>query len=154
MAFSLFSRILTYIILYIILLQGYEPDPSVTTTAEQFSKESGTELFMTNDPLEAASGANILVTDTWVSMGQEEEKKKRLLDFKGYQITMQTGKVASPNWVFLHCLPRKPEEVDDEVFYSPKSLVFEEAENRKWTIMGVMVSLLTDYSPQMPKSTF
>ncbi|KAM4797402.1 ornithine transcarbamylase, mitochondrial [Rhinophrynus dorsalis] len=134
--------------------KGYEPDSAVIASAEQFSKESGTQLFMTNDPLEAASGANVLVTDTWVSMGQEEEKKKRLKDFKGYQITMQTGKVASPNWTFLHCLPRKPEEVDDEVFYSPKSLVFQEAENRKWTIMGVMVSLLTDYSPQMPKPKF
>uniref|UniRef100_A0A8C5LX88 ornithine carbamoyltransferase n=1 Tax=Leptobrachium leishanense TaxID=445787 RepID=A0A8C5LX88_9ANUR len=116
--------------------KGYEADPSVTIAAEQFAKEYGTKLLITNDPLEAARGANALVTDTWVSMGQEAEKKKRLTDFKGYQITMKTGKVASPNWVFLHCLPRKPEEVDDEVFYSPKSLVFQEAENRKWTIMN------------------
>ncbi|XP_044142577.1 ornithine transcarbamylase, mitochondrial [Bufo gargarizans] len=134
--------------------KGYEPNSTVTAAAKQFSKESGTKLLMTNDPLEAARGANVLVTDTWVSMGQEEEKKKRLQDFKGYQITMQTAKLAAPNWTFLHCLPRKPEEVDDEVFYSPKSLVFQEAENRKWTIMGVMVSLLTDYSPQMPRPTF
>ncbi|KAM4699870.1 ornithine transcarbamylase, mitochondrial [Discoglossus pictus] len=140
--------------LHIATPKGYEPNPSITAIAKQFSKESGTQLFMTNDPMEAASGANVLVTDTWVSMGQEDEKKKRLMDFKGYQITMQTGKVASPDWIFLHCLPRKPEEVDDEVFYSPKSLVFQEAENRKWTIMGVMVSLLTDYSPQLPKPTF
>eukprot|EP00079_Xenopus_tropicalis_P032880 XP_017946651.1 PREDICTED: ornithine carbamoyltransferase, mitochondrial isoform X1 [Xenopus tropicalis] len=134
--------------------KGYEPDSSVISAAEQFSKESGTPLFMTNEPLEAATGANVLVTDTWVSMGKEEEKKKRLKDFKGYQITMQTGKVASPDWTFLHCLPRKPEEVDDAVFYSPKSLVFPEAENRKWTIMAVMVALLTDYIPQLPKPTF
>ncbi|XP_053313409.1 ornithine transcarbamylase, mitochondrial [Spea bombifrons] len=134
--------------------KGYEADPLVTATAEQFSQEFGTKLFFTNDPLEAAHGANVLVTDTWVSMGQEAEKKKRLVDFKGYQITMETAKVASPNWVFLHCLPRKPEEVDDEVFYSPRSLVFQEAENRKWTIMGVMVSLLTDYAPQLPKPSF
>ncbi|KAK3542885.1 hypothetical protein QTP70_006146 [Hemibagrus guttatus] len=68
-------------------------------------------------------------------MGQENEKEKRLNDFHGYQITMQTGSVAAPDWIFLHCLPRKSEEVDDEVFYSPRSLVFPEAENRKWTIM-------------------
>ncbi|KAM8974965.1 ornithine transcarbamylase, mitochondrial [Pelodytes ibericus] len=134
--------------------KGYEPDSSVMAAAEKFSKEFGTKLFITNDPLKAATGANVLVTDTWVSMGQEAEKKQRLMDFKGYQITMQMGNVASPNWIFLHCLPRKPEEVDDEVFYSPKSLVFQEAENRKWTIMGVMVSLLTDYSPQLPKPSF
>lgn len=140
--------------LHIATPKGYEPNSSITAAAKQFSNESGTKLLMTNDPLEAASGANVLVTDTWVSMGQEEEKKKRLQDFKGYQITMKTAKLAAPNWTFLHCLPRKPEEVDDEVFYSPKSLVFQEAENRKWTIMGVMVSLLTDYSPQMPRPTF
>ncbi|XP_069617720.1 ornithine transcarbamylase, mitochondrial [Ranitomeya imitator] len=140
--------------LHIATPKGYEPNSAVTAAAKQFSKESGTKLLMTNDPLEAASGANVLVTDTWVSMGQEEEKKKRLQDFTGYQITMQTAKLAASNWTFLHCLPRKPEEVDDEVFYSPKSLVFQEAENRKWTIMGVMVSLLTDYSPQMPRPTF
>uniref|UniRef100_UPI00398F6CAE ornithine transcarbamylase, mitochondrial isoform X2 n=1 Tax=Pristiophorus japonicus TaxID=55135 RepID=UPI00398F6CAE len=114
----------------------------------------GTELFFTNDPLEAASGANVLVTDTWISMGQEEEKAERLKAFHGYQITMKTGKSAAPNWTFLHCLPRKPEEVDDEVFYSPRSLVFQEAENRKWTIMATMVSLLTDYSPLSSKPKF
>ncbi|XP_030058191.1 ornithine transcarbamylase, mitochondrial [Microcaecilia unicolor] len=134
--------------------KGYEPDPSVTKTAEQFSKEYNTQLILTNDPLEAARGSNVLVTDTWVSMGQEEEKKKRLQAFHGYQITNQTGKVASPDWIFLHCLPRKPEEVDDEVFYSPRSLVFQEAENRKWTIMAVFVSLMTDYSPQLLRPTF
>ncbi|XP_013797158.2 ornithine transcarbamylase, mitochondrial isoform X2 [Apteryx mantelli] len=114
----------------------------------------GTKLLLTTDPLEAANGANVLVTDTWISMGQEEEKKERLKAFQGYQITMQTAKSAASNWTFLHCLPRKPEEVDDEVFYSPQSLVFQEAENRKWTIMAVMVSLLTDYSPQLQKPTF
>ncbi|XP_012882190.1 PREDICTED: ornithine carbamoyltransferase, mitochondrial [Dipodomys ordii] len=134
--------------------KGYEPDPNITKLAEQYAKENGTKLLMTNDPLEAANGANVLITDTWISMGQEEEKKKRLEAFQGYQVTMKTAKVAAPDWTFLHCLPRKPEEVDDEVFYSPRSLVFPEAENRKWTIMAVMVSLLTDYSPTIQKPKF
>ncbi|KAK6486868.1 ornithine carbamoyltransferase [Huso huso] len=134
--------------------RGYEPDASVIREAEKLSKESGTKLFLTNNPLEAARGSNVLVTDTWISMGQEEEKKQKLKDFHGYQITMQTGKVAAPDWTFLHCLPRKQEEVDDEVFYSQRSLVFPEAENRKWTIMGLMVSLLTEYTPQTPKPRF
>uniref|UniRef100_A0A2K6LVA7 Ornithine transcarbamylase, mitochondrial n=1 Tax=Rhinopithecus bieti TaxID=61621 RepID=A0A2K6LVA7_RHIBE len=134
--------------------KGYEPDPSVTKLAEQYAKENGTKLLLTNDPLEAAHGGNVLITDTWISMGQEEEKKKRLQAFQGYQVTMKTAKVAASDWTFLHCLPRKPEEVDDEVFYSPRSLVFPEAENRKWTIMAVMVSLLTDYSPQLQKPKF
>ncbi|XP_053857827.1 ornithine transcarbamylase, mitochondrial [Vidua macroura] len=134
--------------------RGFEPDLRITKITEQNFKEYGTKLLLTTDPLEAADGANVLVTDTWISMGQEEEKKERLKAFQGYQITMQTAKSAASNWTFLHCLPRKPEEVDDEVFYSPQSLVFQEAENRKWTIMAVMVSLLTDYSPQLRKPTF
>uniref|UniRef100_A0A8C7ZEC4 ornithine carbamoyltransferase n=1 Tax=Oryzias sinensis TaxID=183150 RepID=A0A8C7ZEC4_9TELE len=134
--------------------KGYEPDRSVIQEAKNLSKQHGTQLVLTSDPMEAAHGSNVLVTDTWISMGQEEEKKKRLRDFQGYQITMKTGSVAEPNWTFLHCLPRKPEEVDDQVFYSTRSLVFNEAENRKWTIMGLMVSLLTDYYPQIPSSKF
>ncbi|PWA31467.1 hypothetical protein CCH79_00002636 [Gambusia affinis] len=109
--------------------KGYEPDKGVTEEAQRLSKQHGTQLVLTSDPMEAAHGSNVLVTDTW------------------------TGNVAKPDWTFLHCLPRKMEEVDDQVFYSSRSLVFPEAENRKWTIMGLMVSLLTDYTPQisMPK---
>ncbi|NXG26164.1 OTC protein, partial [Grallaria varia] len=134
--------------------KGFEPDLRIIKITEQNSEKYGTKLLLTTDPLEAADSANVLVTDTWISMGQEEEKKERLKAFKGYQITMETAKSAASNWTFLHCLPRKPEEVDDEVFHSPRSLVFQEAENRKWTIMAVMVSLLTDYSPQLQKPTF
>ncbi|XP_039511843.1 ornithine carbamoyltransferase, mitochondrial isoform X1 [Pimephales promelas] len=134
--------------------KGYEPDANITQEAQRLSKQFGTKLQFLTDPMEAAQDSNVLVTDTWVSMGQEEEKKKRLKDFHGYQITMQAGSVAAPDWTFLHCLPRKAEEVDDEVFYSPRSLVFTEAENRKWTIMGLMVCILTDYRPQIPKLKF
>lgn len=134
--------------------KGYEPNQDVLAEAQRLSKQHGTQLVLTSDPMEAAHGSDVLVTDTWVSMGQEEDKKKRLEDFKGYQITMQTGSVAKPGWTFMHCLPRKKEEVDDHVFYSPHSLVFPEAENRKWTIMGLMVSLLTDYTPQTPLMKF
>ncbi|KAK6485488.1 ornithine carbamoyltransferase [Huso huso] len=132
--------------------KGYEPDASVTREAEKLSKEVGYVLFCL--PMKSARGSNVLVTDTWISMGLEEEKEQKLKDFHGYQITMQTGKVAAPDWTFLHCLPRKQEEVDDEVFYSQRSLLFPEAENRKWTIMGLMVSLITEYTPQTPKPRF
>ncbi|MDH5402876.1 MAG: ornithine carbamoyltransferase, partial [Candidatus Heimdallarchaeota archaeon] len=83
-----------------------------------------------------------IVTDTWISMGQESEKEKKLKEFAGYQVTMQLGKHAAPDWVFLHCLPRKSEEVDDEVFYSERSIVFDEAENRMYTVMAVTLALL------------
>uniref|UniRef100_A0A3Q4GEA6 ornithine carbamoyltransferase n=2 Tax=Neolamprologus brichardi TaxID=32507 RepID=A0A3Q4GEA6_NEOBR len=134
--------------------KGYEPDKGVTEEAHRLAKQHGTQLILTSDPMEAARDSNVLVTDTWVSMGQEEEKKKRLKDFHGYQISMQTGSVAKSDWTFLHCLPREMEEVDDQVFYSSRSLVFSEAENRKWTIMGLIVSLLTDYTAQIPMLKF
>lgn len=91
-------------------------------------------LSETHVPEEAIKDADILVTDTWVSMGQEEETTKRLKAFDGYQITKELAKrgSAKENWKFMHCLPRHPEEVTDEVFYSPRSLVFTEAENRLW----------------------
>jgi len=71
-------------------------------------------------------------------MGQEAEKAQRLKDFQGYQITEALCREggAKPDWKFMHCLPRKANEVDDEVFYGPRSLVFPEADNRKWTIMA------------------
>ncbi|KAH6610196.1 ornithine carbamoyltransferase [Trichoderma cornu-damae] len=96
--------------------------------------ETPGKLSETTIPEEAVKNADILVTDTWVSMGQEAEKQKRLQAFAGYQITNELAKRggAKDSWKFMHCLPRHPEEVADEVFYSPRSLVFPEAENRLW----------------------
>lgn len=100
--------------------------------------ESPGKLIETLVPEEAVKNADILVTDTWVSMGQEAEAKKRLQDFAGFQITNDLAKKGGANegWKFMHCLPRHPEEVADEVFYSPRSLVFPEAENRLWAALG------------------
>jgi len=91
-------------------------------------------LIETKVPEEAVKDADILVTDTWVSMGQEAEAKRKMKAFAGFQITADLAKRggAKPDWKFMHCLPRHPEEVDDEVFYGPHSLVFPEAENRLW----------------------
>lgn len=98
------------------------------------------KLSESNIPEEAAKDADILVTDTWVSMGQEEEKAKRLKAFEGFQITSElaTRGGAKPGWKFMHCLPRHPEEVSDEIFYSPRSLVFPEAENRLWAAIAAL----------------
>ncbi|KAI8920113.1 mitochondrial ornithine carbamoyltransferase [Powellomyces hirtus] len=104
----------------------------------------GTVKF-THDPKEAVRDADVIITDTWVSMGQESEKAKRLKDFDGYMITEKMAKEggAKPDWKFMHCLPRKREEVDDEVFYNPeRSIVFQEAENRKYTVMAVYEMLM------------
>ncbi len=75
-------------------------------------------------------------------MGQEEESKIRLEHFAGYQVTKKMLKNAHDDHVFIHCLPRHQEEVDDEVFYSDQSLVFDQAENRLWTVMAVYAALL------------
>ena len=76
---------------------------------------AGTSVVLTADPMEAVKGANVIATDTWISMGQEEEKKIRLKQFAGYQVTKKMLKKANAKHIFLHCLPRKQEEVDDEV---------------------------------------
>jgi len=112
------------------------------------------DIFWTKDPLEAVHGADVVYTDTWISMGQEAEKEQRLKDFQGYQITEQMCREggANPDWKFMHCLPRKPHEVDDEVFYGPRSLAFEEADNRKWTIMALFDLLFGKWTLDRPAS--
>lgn len=97
-------------------------------------------LSESNVPEEAVKGADIVVTDTWVSMGQEEEKARRLKDFEGFQVTeelLERGG-AKAGWKFMHCLPRHPQEVTNEVFYGPRSLVFQEAENRLWAATATL----------------
>lgn len=122
--------------------KGYGIPSEMRQTIEQAGKEvkSAGVLSEFNVPEEAIKDADIVVTDTWVSMGQEEEKARRLKDFKGFQVTtelIQRGG-AKPGWRFMHCLPRHPEEVSDEVLYSPQSLVFEEAENRLWAAIATL----------------
>ncbi|KAF9915008.1 ornithine carbamoyltransferase [Lobosporangium transversale] len=124
--------------------KGYEPNADILKQALNNAKLAGTDVEVYNDPKEAIKGADIVVTDTWISMGQEEEKKQRIQAFAGYQLTTELieSSGAKPDWKFLHCLPRKQEEVTDDVFYSPRSHVFQEAENRKWTILACINQLL------------
>jgi len=120
----------------------YRPDEAIYQEAVKLAEINNVSLTLTSDPQVACKDSNVIVTDTWISMGQEEEAKKRKIDFKGYQVNDQLMGIAHPDAVFLHCLPRKPEEVTDEVFYSSQSLVFPEAENRMWTVMAVSLELL------------
>ncbi|KAF2479867.1 Aspartate/ornithine carbamoyltransferase [Neohortaea acidophila] len=116
------------------------PDTMRKTIAASAPSQSPLSLTETNVPEEAVKDADIIVTDTWVSMGQEEEKQKRLKAFAGFQVTHDLAKRggAKEGWKFMHCLPRHPEEVSDEVFYSPASLVFQEAENRLWSALAAL----------------
>lgn len=122
---------------------GYECDPVILEKTKQLAKENGTlDVFTTVVADEAVRGSDAIFTDTWVSMGQENEKQKRMEEFSGYEVNAELMKKANPGAVFLHCLPRHPEEVTDEVFYSDASLILPEAENRMWTVMAVMAAQL------------
>jgi ornithine carbamoyltransferase len=123
--------------------KGYEIPQSIKEVISATNPIAGTAanfLTETNVPEEAVKGADLIVTDTWVSMGQEEEKAKRMRAFNGFQVTPELAKRggAKEGWKFMHCLPRHPEEVSDEVFYSPASLVFQEAENRLWAALAAL----------------
>lgn len=122
--------------------KGYEIPAAMKTLITNAGEgvEGRGKLYETNVPEEAVKDADILVTDTWVSMGQESDTKKRLEAFKGFQITSELAKRggAKEDWKFMHCLPRHPEEVSDEVFYGPRSLVFPEAENRLWAAIAAL----------------
>jgi ornithine carbamoyltransferase len=121
---------------------GYEPDARIMELTKHLANENGGEVFTTTDASEAVVGSDVVVTDTWVSMGQEDEYAKRVADFEGYQVNADLMAKANDGAVFLHCLPRHPEEVSDDVFYSDQSLIFPEAENRMWTVMSVAAAQL------------
>jgi ornithine carbamoyltransferase len=122
--------------------KGYEVDIDIYTQAMEIAKDSGAKITISNDPKEAVKGASVVTTDTWVSMGQEEEKEKRLNDFDGYIVDDSMMNIADTKAIFLHCLPAyRGYEVSKEVLESDKSLVFQEAENRLHAQKGVMVWL-------------
>jgi ornithine carbamoyltransferase len=121
---------------------AYQPDPQIYAETQAIAKSQGVTCRYSTDPKDGIAQANVIVTDTWISMGQETEALQRKQDFAGYQINSQLMQLADPKAVFLHCLPRKSEEVSDDVFYSKQSLVFPEAENRMWTVMAVVLTQL------------
>jgi ornithine carbamoyltransferase len=106
--------------------EGYEPSAEVVALA----REDG-EVELTNDPRAAVEGADVLYTDVWTSMGQEDERARRLEDLAGYGIDEQLLAAASPEAIVLHCLPAHyGEEISEAVVYGPRSAVWDEAENR------------------------
>ncbi len=122
--------------------KGYEVDEKILNDALSFAKESGAKIVITNDPKEAVKGATVVTTDTWVSMGQEDEKERRVKDFNGYIVDDEMMKLGASNAIFLHCLPAyRGYEVSQSVIEGKQSLIFEEAENRLHAQKGVMVWL-------------
>jgi ornithine carbamoyltransferase len=122
--------------------KGYECDESVVKKAQEIAKSSGAKLIFTNDPKEAIAGCDVVTTDTWVSMGQEDEKEKRVKDFEGYMVDSALMSLAKDDAIFLHCLPAyRGYEVSEEVFEAHANEIFAEAENRLHAQKGIMVWL-------------
>jgi len=122
--------------------KGYEVDKKILKDALKIAKKSGAKIIISNDPKSAIKGATVVTTDTWVSMGQEEEKEKRIKDFKGYMVDAKMMKLAHKKAIFLHCLPAYREyEVSTEVFEKYAPNIFAEAENRLHAQKAIMVWL-------------
>lgn len=121
---------------------GYEPDGEILNLAMKNAQISGAKIYLTQDVKEAVSGANLVTTDTWVSMGQESEKEKRLREFAGFCVDENLMKLAASGAIFLHCLPAyRGYEVSEAVFEAHADEIFAEAENRLHAQKGVMVWL-------------
>jgi ornithine carbamoyltransferase len=129
--------------LFIATPEEYRPHQSVIVRANELNAMSGGSLILTSDPVEAARDADMIYTDTWASMGQEAEAEKRRESFRPYQVNRELLSHAKDNVIFMHCLPaHRGEEVTDEVIDSPRSVVFQEAENRLHIQKAIMVELL------------
>ena len=122
--------------------KGYEPDAKILEKAQQNAKISGAKIYLSNEPKEAVVGADVVTTDTWVSMGQEAEKEKRLREFAGFCVDENLMSLAAKNAIFLHCLPAyRGYEVSETVFEAHADEIFSEAQNRLHAQKGVMVWL-------------
>jgi len=122
--------------------KGYEVDSEILAEAMSMAKESGAVIRVMNDPKEAVKGATIVTTDTWASMGQEDEKEQRIKDFDGFMVNDLMMCLAKKDAKFLHCLPAyRGQEVSEEVLESHADIVFSEAENRLHAQKGLMVWL-------------
>ena len=123
--------------------EGYKCDEEVVENAKSDFKASGRELILTTDPVEAIKNADVVYTDTWVSMGQEAEKAERQRIFMPYQVNKEIFKHAADDAVFMHCLPAyRGYEVTEDVIDGPQSVIFDEAENRLHAQKAVMATLM------------
>lgn len=123
--------------------EGFQPDPEIIDAASRRAAETGGSVTVTVDPVAAVAGADVLVTDTWVSMGQEADGKDRRAPFRPYQINDDLLAKAAPEAIVLHCLPaHRGDEITDEVIDGPASVVLDEAENRLHAQKALLIWLL------------
>lgn len=123
--------------------KGYECDEGIVAEAKEDSKASGAKIVLTDNPEEAIRGADVVYSDTWVSMGQESEKEERIKIFMPYQVNEALMKKAKDDAIFLHCLPAYREyEVTEDIIDGPSSVVFDEAENRLHIQKAIMATIM------------
>ena len=122
--------------------KGYECDATIVAEALEIAKESGAKITFGNNPIEAVKDCDVVTTDTWVSMGQEDEKEVRMKAFAGYMVEESLMANAKDDAIFLHCLPAyRGYEVSEETFEKHENVIFTEAENRLHAQKGIMVWL-------------
>jgi ornithine carbamoyltransferase len=123
--------------------EGYEPGETVVGWAREAAEASGGSVELGHDPRAAAQGADVLYTDVWTSMGQEEERDRRVRDLEAYRIDDVLVALASERAIVLHCLPAHyGEEITEEVLYGPRSAVWDQAENRLHSQKALMASVI------------
>jgi len=122
---------------------GYEPDPAVVAESAILAAKSGSTITVINDAKEAAASADVIYTDVWSSMGQEDQQKEREVHFAPYQVNSELLSVAKQDVIVLHCLPaHRGEEISAEVLDGPHAVVFDQAENRLHAQKAVMALVL------------
>jgi ornithine carbamoyltransferase len=122
---------------------GYEPIPQLVQRAEEIAAETGGSVALSNDPSAASDGADVLYTDVWASMGQEAEQAERVLVFTAYRLDADKVSRAADDAIVLHCLPaHRGEEITDDVIDGPRSVVWDQAENRLHTQKALLLWLL------------
>ena len=122
---------------------GYAPDPMIVVQAAEDAHNAGTKMLITTSIDEAVAGADIVETDVWASMGQEEEAEKRRKDFEGWMVDGRIMSLARREAIFLHCLPaHRGEEVAADVIDGQQSVIYDEAENRLHVQKAIMVALM------------
>lgn len=122
---------------------GYQPDSQVVTQAGEVAQQNGSTVTVIHDLAEALTGADVIYTDVWASMGQEQEREERIKKFVPYQINSKALSMAKEDVIVMHCLPaHRGEEITDEVIDGPHSVVFDEAENRLHAQKAVMAMVM------------
>ncbi|HHY45917.1 MAG TPA: ornithine carbamoyltransferase [Firmicutes bacterium] len=125
--------------------EGYEPDSAIVDAARKDAKATGSRIDILHDPVEAVKDADVIYTDVWASMGQEQEHDRRVKALTPYQVNQELVDKAKPDVMVMHCLPaHRGEEITDDVIDGPHSIVFDQAENRMHAQKGLMALLMRD----------